>query len=155
MSSLGYGTGVIPPPHEDSSSNIVMPLGAPGAIVPHPYLSSNPNTAYDAATMAAAAALSVSPSTTIGQYRTYYGHGPPGQTQPLLHMAQPGSFYAATPVNHLPQHGDFSNSSSSIASSSSSLELSRKGPNRKRANEKNLTASKSVPKRKNVCHTFY
>ena len=99
MSSVPYGNGGVPS-NDDPSS---------GAIIQHPYLPAN---TY------AAAAVGASPS-SLGQYQHYYGH-PVTQPQ-LLHAQQPATFYPPTTMNHLQQHGDFSNSSSSVGSSSSSI----------------------------------
>ena len=144
MSSVAYGNGSLSSNEEPANSSI--PLAAPGAVVSHPYLATNPNVAYAAV---AAAVSSVSPSASLGQYQHYYGHALPQQQ--FLHVPQTaGPFYSGTGMNHLPHQGDFSNSSSSIASSSSSLESSRKASNRKRATDKPVAASKAAGKRKAV-----
>ncbi|CAF3898922.1 unnamed protein product [Rotaria magnacalcarata] len=143
MSSLSYGNGVLPS-NEDMSIPSILPT-ASGAIIPHPYSTSNTNAAYAAAAVAAAAVSSASPS-SLGPYSNYYGHRLP--QQPLLHLQQPSSFYPTPALNHLQHHGDFSNSSSSAASSSSSIESSRKTANRKRTTDKVPTSTKSNNKRK-------
>ena len=142
MSSVAYGNGVMTSMDEPSASS--MPLSSSGAIIPHPYLTSNPNTVY-----AAVAAAAASPSSSsLGQYQHYYGHSLP--QQPLLHAPQAASFYPGAALNHLPHHGDFSNSSSSAASSSSSIESSRKAGNRKRPTDKSTAPPKAAVKRKAV-----
>jgi hypothetical protein len=144
MSSVAYGNGSLS--SNEETLNPSIPLAAPGAIIPHPYLATNPNAAYAAV---AVAVSSVSPSASLGQYQHYYGHALPQQQ--FLHAPQTtGSFYSGTSMNHLPHQGDFSNSSSSIASSSSSLESSRKASNRKRATDKPVASNKSAGKRKAV-----
>jgi hypothetical protein len=133
MSSVTYGNGNVPS-NDDPSS---------GAIIQHPYLASNAYTA---------AAVVASPS-SLGPYQHYYGH--PLPQQQLIHAQQPASFYPPTTLNHLQQHGDFSNSSSSVASSSSSIESSRKTGNRKRSTDKTTISNKSGVKRKAVCFHFF
>jgi hypothetical protein len=138
MSSVVYGNGSVP-----SNDDTSIPLPSSGAIIQHPYLASNPYAA-----VAAAAVSSASPS-SLGQYQHYYNHSLPQQQ--LLHVQQASSFYPSATLNHLQQHGDFSNSSSSVASSSSSIELSRKTTNRKRSTDKTTISTKSGVKRKAVC----
>ena len=129
MSSVTYGNGNVPP-NDDPSS---------GTIIQHPYLAPN---AY------AAAAVTASPS-SLGQYQHYYGHTL--SQQQLLHTQQPASFYPPTTLNHIQPHGDFSNSSSSVGSTSS-IESSRKTGNRKRSTDKTTTSNKSSVKRKAVSY---
>ncbi|CAF1294998.1 unnamed protein product [Rotaria sordida] len=144
MSSITYVNGGIAS-NDDISIPSILPSSS-GAIIQHPYLTSNTNAAY-AAVAVAAAASSASPS-SLGQYQHYYSHQLPQQQQ-LLHVQQTSSFYPTTTttatINHLQHHGDFSNSSSSAASSSSSIESSRKPTNRKRPTDK---TTKSNVKRK-------
>ncbi|CAF3352959.1 unnamed protein product [Rotaria sp. Silwood1] len=145
MSSITYGNGGIPS-NDDISIPSILPSSS-GAIIQHPYLTSNPNAAYAAAAVAAAAVSSAS-SSSLGQYQHYYSHQLPQQQ--LLHVQQASSsFYptttTTTTLNHLQHHADFSNSSSSAASSSSSIESSRNKTNRKRSTDK---ATKSNVKRK-------
>lgn len=147
MSSLPYGNGILPS-HDDISIPPILPSS--GAVIQHPYLTSNTNAAYAAAAVAAAAASSASAS-SLGQYPSYYGHQLP--QQPLLPVQQASPFYPATAVNHLQHHGDFSNSSSSVASSSS-IESSRKPTNRKRPTDKTAMPTRSTSKRKAVCYLF-
>ncbi len=133
MSSVTYGNGNIPSTDDPSS----------GAIIQHPYLAAN---TY------AATAVAASPS-SLGQYQHYYGHSL-SQQQQLLHTQQPATFYPPTTLNHLQQHGDFSNSSSSVGSSTSSIESSRKTGNRKRSTDKTTTSNKTGVKRKAVGFHF-
>lgn len=100
-----------------------------GAIIPNPYLNSNPNATYAAAAVAAAAS-SGSPSSAVGPYQHYYGHALPPQQ--LFNVPQTSGFYPNT-LNPHGHHGDFSTSSPSVASSSSSIESARKSSGRKRA----------------------
>jgi hypothetical protein len=146
MSSVAYGNGGVPSNGDTSISSIPLSSSG-GAIIQHPYITSNTNPAY---TVAAAAVSSASPS-SLGQYQHYYGHPLSQQQQQLLHVQQPSSFYPPAISNHLQHHTDFSNSSSSVASSSSSIELSRKTTNRKRQADKTIGSTKSGIKRKAVC----
>jgi hypothetical protein len=141
MSSVVYGNGGVL--STDDTTNPSIPPPSSGAIIQHPYLTSNTYA------VAAAAVSSVSPSLSLGQYQHYYGH--PLPQQQLVHAQQASSsFYPAATLNHLQHHGDFSNSSSSVASSSSSIESSRKQTNRKRATDKTAIPPKSGVKRKAV-----
>ncbi len=135
MSSVAYGNGGV-----SSNEDPSIPPSSSGAIIQHPYLTSN--------TYTAAAALA-SPA-SLGQYQHYYGHVLPQQQQ-LAHVQQAASFYPPATLTHLQPHGDFSNSSSSVASSSSSIESSRKPTNRKRSIDKTTIPTKSGGKRKAVC----
>jgi len=145
MSSIVYGNEGVPSNDEIANSS--------GAIIQHPYLNSNANVPYAAATVTAAA---VSSSSTVGQYQHYYGHGLPPQQ--LLHAQQTAGFYPTiTALNHHQHHADFSTSSPSVASSSSSIESSRKTAHRKRnapGSEKmpgTTVPTKASAKRKMVC----
>lgn len=114
MSSVTYGNEGIP-----SNDETINPTGT---ILQHPY-------AYAAV---AAAVTSASNPTNVGQYQHYYGH--PLPPQQLLHVQQTSGFYptSTTGLNPHTHHIDFNNSSPSVASSSSSIESSRKTTQRKR-----------------------
>ena len=119
MSSINYGHEGIPSNDETMNSS--------SAIIQNPYLNPNANAAY----AAAAAAAVGSSSTAIGPYQHYYDHSLPPQQ--LLHVQQTAGFYPTPGIlNHHQHHIDFNNSSPSVASSSSSIESSRKITCRKR-----------------------
>lgn len=124
MSTINYGNEGLP--SNDDTTN------PSGTVIPHAYV--NPNT-Y------AIAAVAASSSANVGQYQHYYAH--PLPPQQLLHVQQTGGFYPPSTggLNHHPHHGDFSNSSPSVASSSSSIEPARKPNTRKR----NAMGTEKVP----------
>jgi hypothetical protein len=145
MSSIVFGNGSMP--SNDDTSNATMPLTTSGAIIAHPYLTSNTNSNYPV-TSVVTAASAVSASSSLGPYQHYYGHSVPQQQ--FLQVPSGTPFYPTVNANPLPHHGDFSNSSSSVASSSSSIESTRKTSGRKRPTDKNVMSNKSTVKRKAV-----
>jgi hypothetical protein len=135
---MAYGNEGVPS-NDDISNPSVVPSSS-GAMIQHPYLNSNTNAAYASAAVAVAAVSSASPSSAVGPYQHYYGH--PLPPQQVLHVQQSTGFYpTVSALNHHHPHGDFSNSSPSVASTSSSVESSRKPTNRKR----NVTGSEKGP----------
>ncbi|UJR22736.1 hypothetical protein I4U23_025770 [Adineta vaga] len=132
MSSINYGNEGVPSNDDMANSS--------GSIIQHPYLNQNTNAAYAAVAVVAAAASSAPSVPAVGQYQHYYGH--PLPSQQLLHVQQTTGFYPTTTgLNHHPHHADFNTSSPSVASSSSSIESSRKAGQRKR----NATGSEKLP----------
>ena len=130
MSLMTYGNDGTPTTttttHDASTAS-----SSPGAIVQHPYLNSNAYSAA-AAVAAAAAAAAASPSSIVAQYPHYYGH-----SQQLFNVQPGAGFYpTAGPPNPHQHHGEFGTSSPSIASSSSSVDSSRKTAHRRRNAEK-------------------
>lgn len=131
MSATNHSSGEIPSIDDISQAH-----------TSHVY--TEPNASYIAAMSAAAPSMDA--------YQNYYTNSlPPPQQQ--LHV-QPAAFYPSGTLGHVQHQRDLSNSSSSVASSSSSFESPRRTGNRKRSSDKPTGLTKTNMKRKAVSFVF-